>query len=518
MRTFVARVLAGLLPVCGVAGQQLDPPFTIRSSSTIGTTVCDVAYDVTRDIYAVVYRGNDGYIRVQRFRRSGARIGGALTVGHGFAARIADINLRNRFVVLWQTSGVVFARIVDPASGAVSRTVTLTSSATTVGGRGFDVASNGSIISDDVIVVWGRSRDVIGIELQVTASFQLRIGNAVTIDSASTAVTDVHISRGGGPIDRHLVAWGEANQTNIRGAIVTGTLQVLDTSIRIDSSGAERRFVDGIDGDGENFVVAYTKRESTSGSLSHVFARAVTFDPTSPTSTVAKPERVIEADPNDQEFGPTVAFTGSSSLVSYADQTGGESDFYAKSVEPYSCHLCEPQFGLDSNNGGTGPICSSVADRAVGGRSEGALVVWITFRTISGRGVATIRGRYYAAEDGAVRFQGGGCGAGGSTIAACARRGFGHFRVRNVDTQSGTRFLVLSPIRIDMDCGPCRLVPDPLLGVVVAVRGTSVVMPLPNDAGLVGAKFYAQWILVRSGAPCASFPGHFSDAVEVEIQ
>src|SRR5690606_18770351 len=154
-------------------------------------------------------------------------------------------------------------------------------------------------------------------------------------------------------------------------AIVDRSLRVLDTAIRIDSSGAERRFVDGIDGDGENFVIAYTRREATTGSSSDLFARAVTFDPGSPATTCARPEQVVEADRGDQAFGPTVPLPGSSSLVAYADHPGGGSDFYAKSLDPYSCDLCEPQFGLDTSNGETGLICSSVADRAVGGADGG---------------------------------------------------------------------------------------------------------------------------------------------------
>ena len=67
------------------------------------------------------------------------------------------------------------------------------------------------------------------------------------------------------------------------------------------------------------------------------------------------------------------------------------------------------------------------------------------------------------------------------------------------------------------------LVPDPIVGVVAsaplgAAGGGSVFVPIPSGSGLVGTVFYAQWIVPDPGSFVFCAAGHFSNALQVQIQ
>ncbi|MEZ5962211.1 MAG: hypothetical protein R3F56_00065 [Planctomycetota bacterium] len=502
-----------------ILAQSLGPAFTIRSSPTIIPQVCDVTYDVTRDVYGVVFGRADGTLRVQRFRASGTLVGDEVNVGSGYNARIVDLNLRNRFVVLWQSGDAILARIVDPASGLTSGTVTLASSVTA---WSMDAAGDATTVDDDVLVVYCSDRLVLGAQLNVSATFQLQVVSQVPIRVGSASTSYARITESVGPSGRLLVAWSEASATSTRilGTVITKELGVLRGAFSIDPSGPEGREVRGIDGDGENFVVAYTKREPANTGISDVFARAVSFDFASGTTHVGG-QQAIEADANDNEGFPTVAFTGSSHLVAYIDGTVSQSDVHGRSVEPFACRLCEQRFGLDSNNVDAGYLCASVAERAAGASTAVALVVWT--RQIGGGSGTTIRGRLYTPEVGTSRQLGGGCGGGGTAYAACSRHGNSEFRLRVKGALPGNALVVLSPRRIDMACTACTLVPDPLVGVLLngtvdSTGAGEVRLPIPNSTGLIGGRVYAQWLALRASGPCPLIAAHLSTAIEVEIQ
>lgn len=496
--------------VPSAAAQQIGSPFTIRSSPTISrTSSCDVAYDVTRDVYAVVYRRLDGIVRVQRLSSTGRLLGGEISIGRG-EGRIANISSRNRFVVVYQRGSTISARIVDPASGALSNPLTVTTSSDAT----FAVGGEATTVDDDIVVVWARNGQIIGAQVSVSSTFQLSRFGERTIGSSGAQFPHIVISTSGGSAGRYLVAWEERANTVLRGAIITRNIGLLDTFLIDVVPSGQRGFVTGADGDGGSFVVGYQHGFG-------VFARGLTLDPLSNTTAVG-PERVIEADSNRAEELPTVAHIGASSLIAYRERTSG-SDFYAKSVDPFSCQICEPQFDLDTPNGGRGEKVESISDSAAGGSGERVFIAWLRHESVNGTSVATIRGRFVHAEDGIATDRGGGCGAGGTAFATCARHGHSPFEIRVRGALFGNGILVISPRRIGLPCGSCELVPDPAVGVVVLTQiapsgAGSVAIPLPASNDLIGARFFAQWLVLQNAGACSQLPGHFSNALEVEIQ
>jgi len=117
---------------------------------------------------------------------------------------------------------------------------------------------------------------------------------------------------------------------------------------------------------------------------------------------------------------------------------------------------------------------------------------------------------------------GGGCASGGSARATCARAGNLDFTHRLRAAAPATpALLLLGTTRLDLACGPCTVVPLPLValdaGATDAVGNASLRMPLPANPSLVGALLYEQWLVASAGA-CPLLQSSLSNALSVQIQ
>ena len=280
-----------------------------------------VAFDATYRVYLVVWeRASSTRTQVfaQRFDTSGRkRFNGVVLSTSGGRPRVANLNLRNAFVVVWTTGSSLVARSVGAGNTALSRANTLTSDVRV----SFDVAGESTTRDDDVLLVWRNraNRAILAAQVQVSATGVFRVFAPKTLFSSSSSVFEPVISRSGGPEGRFLIAW-RFGSSAIRGAVVDRNLNVLDGAVSISSSAT---VPEAIAGDGRTWLVTYTRG-------SDIFARSVQFHVSAPGLTSVGPEQVVEAQPNDTERGSSATFVGGSVLVPYLDRTSGRTTSSAR--------------------------------------------------------------------------------------------------------------------------------------------------------------------------------------------
>jgi hypothetical protein len=129
----------------------------------------------------------------------------------------------------------------------------------------------------------------------------------------------------------------------------------------------------------------------------------------------------------------------------------------------------------------------------------------------------------YQPDDGGLVELGAGCGEGGVMDATCAVIGNSQFTQRlHAAAPNQLAILILAASRIDAQCGPCVLVPDPSTGVVFAsitdcAGNATVSMPLQNSPRLLGVQLLEQWVVLAPTGRC-SRSADLSNAVRVTIQ
>ena len=481
----------------------------------------DVAYDVSTQTYLVAYLviGNPHSIRARRVTVEGVPTGASMFIStsDGTGPRVANINDRDSFIVVFREGNHIKARRAFPSGGVGATTLTVSTNFRQFSSS-FDVGGDATTTDNDAIVVWqDRNADVRAAQIEDSPSRGFHVFGEKVLRAAEGAY--LRIANSGGKAGRYLVTWTEGPLSTsgpdvIRGLVIDRNLTVLDPLVQITTSGDS--FSPSVDGDGLQWVVSY----DTCCAQRDVFCRSVQFDPANPSGTSVGPQRVIEADAGDHERGPSVAWLGDSALVAYVD-ANAHHDVYGKTVDPFTCSICETQFVIEERDGATtvGVACAST--RSGGSNDERALVVWD--RRDPGTQVGPIRGARFEAADGEITDLGGGCGNNGDSYATCARVGHTAFAFRLREAPPANVVLFLGTDRIDAPCGTCRLVPDPASSVMV-VRSTDsagrveVAVPIPGQARLQGIVLYSQWFLFTNAGGCSSLPGDFSNAFQIEIQ
>lgn len=510
----------------------VDP--LIGTSSVLGASnddlVPDVAYDASTDTFLVVWQRDISLlnqdIRAQRLSGVGALIGSTLVLESSTTSAtrpvVANVNMRNAFVVCWQQAGDIMARGVASATGTLSAVLTAAGTGDTE--TQVDLAGeDNDAIDDDVLCVWANTTtgDIESRQIAYLASGTLSPGGLITFaNPLFSTYSNPSISMHGGGAGVFLLCWESfgslSSKTTVRGAVVTRNLATVvpDFLVATHTFDARDPACDG-DGDRAHWVVAF-EREEAAGGDTDVFCLPVHL---AGTTVVLGFEAAIDAGVGDDERDPAVCWLQDSCLVAAADEsTAGNYDTYVTSIEPLRCTVCENRFALDTATTTTANFpamawryTSSTAD------NNDALIVWQSFVLATSSG--DIAYQRFGALDGTATNVGDGCGSGGFLHGKCARGGHTSFRfeLRGANP-SGTAMLVLSPVRGDLACGACTLVPDPWLGFVAGFTATNTAgdasWPLALPAGVGGIGLYAQWL--STGSQC--FAGlDLSNAVRLTL-
>lgn len=520
----------------------LDPPIgstlTLTGFPTLDERDPDVAYDATTDRYAVTYErvvSGQRRIMIRRFDGAGALVGGTIVVRtppagvDAFDPRVAGLNLRDAFVVCWTENNDVLAVAVAAVDGALSNVVTVAGTADAEITP--DIGGDATLTDDDCVVVWDNnsSNRIQARQVQLTSTFVLgAIASPVGIVDLvadSVNVGEPEIAKSGGAGGVYLAVWRRdfaSTDSDIRGAIFDRNLNMVDSFVAIEGSTRDEDSPE-VDGDGSRWAVVYEQAEATPDNGSdNVVCRHVELDGS---GGRVDPAVLIEADVNDDEQNPAVAWCGDSCLIAAPDEyTSGSAiyDLYVRSVDPYTCLNCENRFSLEVSSTRDADyvrLCSTFhgeADPA----ADLAMIVWESLDATVPDG--EIVGRLYRTTDGLVADLGGGCGNGGTLFATCAHQGNNGFALRlRTPTSSANAWLVLSPDVFGMTCGSCTLLPNPWTGYVLAATTdptgrAEIGLAIPNSSALVGLTLYSQWLV--AGGSCAALGVDFSNAVRITIQ
>ncbi len=487
----------------------------------------DVAYDLTNDVYLVVWErefaGPSTGIRCQLVSGAGALVGGLTLVRssafNGTDPRVANVNLRDSFAVVWNEGGDILGASVT-AGGSVSSAVTVAGSADFE--FGCDVGGETTTFDDDALVVWWNltTSEIEAAQFTIPAAGAPFVFGQTTI---STGFTDSWpaIAKGGGPTGTFLIVWNrEFSETAVRGAVVDRNLVFLDSFVAITSSGGNDEDLPDVDGNGRNWVVAFETEVTPGSGDNDVGCVGVTYQPSLGFGYLSGPQVIIEGGFNDDERNVSVAYMGHSVLVGYTDEVASPNyDAYVKSVDPFTCADCEGEFAL-AITARDADFVAMAAESSAGGSNDRALIVWEETDTATGDGdLSAVR---FRSDDGIFVDLGFGCGTGGAATSTCAVIGNSGFsmRIQHANTNVPA-WAVLSATRADIPCGSCTIVPDPFTGFVFGGGNTdfngdaSAGLPIPFNSSLVGRVFYFQWF-VGGGSSCFGFD--LSNAGSVQIQ
>lgn len=497
----------------------------------------DVAYDAATDHYLFVFErvvsASDTDIHAQRVSGAGTLVGGLINVDIGSTMAqdpcVANINLRNGFLVVWRDQQPPFntplleALAIDSQNGTFFFTNPFVTSGNPItpdlAGEPVDSAP-----FDTAICVWedDSTGEIKAVRLTMsTFGGVAPVGTPVVIAGGGLVATSAPaISQDSSGAGNHLLTWSSRNaltqNSNILGVVVDRGLNLL-TPIATIAGSSLQETEPACDGNGVQWVVA-CERSRTSGTETDVVAIPVSHDLQAGTLQVGTAVD-IAAGINDHSQ-PAVCRLQDATLVGWLEISSFTTNVRLRSVDPFSCLLCEATWTVENAILGSlhGNLAIAHRYRSLNDDNNDALLVWDLVSSSSGSG--DVRFIRFTGEDGRVTSLADRCGTGGILHATCARPGNAGFafRLRGAPANA-VSFLLLSPGRIDLPCGTCLLVPDPYVGFVASFGNTSaagaadVALALP--ATVSGRSLYAQW--VHAGSLC--FGGFdLSNAVQVRVQ
>ncbi len=508
-------------------------------TSDVNDTDPDVAYDVTNDLYLVVFErifsASDHDVHGQRVRSDGTLVGGRIFIDNSVAndgdVVVANINQRDRFVVAYTRGNDIMAQSVNAADGAIGPQITVASG--TDNQQQPDIGGESTTADDDAICVWWNvtQNRIEACQIGVNTDGTIYAWDTTTIyESASVTPSLPRISKGGGSTGNHMIAWQRrysATDSDPACAIVSRELTILDALRSLDSALTDQRSPD-VDGDGTHWVVAWQTEDQAFPGTWDISCRAVSWAPGNGGTiqgTLVSGIVPVTADANDNEYTASVVWTGGSVLVGWTDLDSPNYNSYFKSLDPFTCLACESggQYWLNASQNWDywWKGCSQASG---GGNDVDALLIVETHNNTAS--TSDIQAQRWQSRDGLVSDLGGGCGSpDGSAYTTCAILGNASFTVRLAGgNPSQPAWLVVSRDQLGLPCGSCRLIPDPFTGFVQAVTTSGTgqaawTAALPNVPAITGLRFYAQWIVTEPVTPsCYLFQAHLSPAISLSIQ
>ena len=334
-----------------------------------------------------------------------------------------------------------------------------------------------------------------------------------SIPSATSLLRgETSISRTGGRIGRWLIVWNEGRSNNTTPQLLCGRFLLRDGSFDGPSFVIEDDALTtsissfAVDGDGENFLVAYNDGDAVAR------ARCIRRTATGPyvTNSTTVYTGLTGA------AVTSVAWMGSSVLIGASVSGAPTRRARLYSVDSYSGVSCEGGFDL---TGTTQTIDVGIGSRfdGVNTSSRDAFLAWSGNSGFVYEGYA----QRFRTDSGSIQNLGGGCGSGGAALVSCSRSPVTaphYLRLRGA-APSAMAYLALSRGSLGIACGGgCQLLADPFDGAVVGLLTDALgdaALNVPIGPGLVGQRFVFQWI-----SPGASCFGGFdlSNALQVTIQ
>jgi hypothetical protein len=496
-------------------------------TSTNEDRVRDVAYDRTWDNYLVVFErvvsASDVRICARRVSGAGTAVGGTIFLSSTDVAshpRVANVDASSRFAVVWseETSGFFgFGRVrlqsVDPSFGFPGTVVTV---ATDVSGdlHSPDVAGQGPATLDAAaLVTWVRADE--GIQ---TARVLVPPSASPTVQGETTVAFHPVLGSVAAPalsrttlLENQLLLVYQLNGllgTDVRAMLLDHAGQVVFPPITVSTSD-KTEIEPEVDGDGRNFVVAWSVEKETTTLYNDVRAARVYV---TSSGLVAESSVLLDPAPFATQRNPRVAYGLGKAFVAYAYNLAGMVP-RAAGVDPFTLGVCEDPFSL------TVPQSIDAADLAIASVSSGGVVsddrALLAYSASTLLGGPNVYGQLVDATGpgGAVTDLGGGCGLGGTNSTAgpvAIGNGQLSFQLAGADPSATLALfnLALSP-PAPLVCGPCAWTPFQFTFVQNASGGgSSHAVWIPCDTALVGAVLEAQWTVPSpSATPCGTFAG-----------
>ncbi|MBK8975245.1 MAG: hypothetical protein IPM29_04925 [Planctomycetes bacterium] len=485
----------------------------------------DIAYDATNDVYLVVWEfrtsATDYDVWGQRLNGDGTRQGGIVFAvrSSGIQSRpvVANVAVSDQFLVVWQDDRSGSSDIVGVRVAAIDGT---TSGPVTIAGTAADeitpdAGSDATGPDDEALIVWkNASGGIEGVEVEVQAGgVPFVIGAVVQIDSA-TQSGHPKIAKSGGVANRYLVVWETRTATDwlVGYRAVDRDFRLLTPVYTLSGLGRPIVHPD-VDGNGTEWMCVYQRMESPTSSLGDIYGFEVAYD--SMGGLVLFPGGAIEAEVNDDELEPDVAFAGTTYVVTWSDQRATQPTEYGIIVTkmlPVTGRPC----GVRYETGQTGQtrnskpaICAMLNG---GGAENHTLLCWEHGDLTNGNSLV-MRQLFDAYGGGPVTTIAPGC-AGGGTASTDGPFALGNARFQlrlggadPLATVAALSFAQRSAVQIP--CGSCSFL-TPLATVTRGVSNgaAAFTLPLPCDTNLIGAALGAQWIvLAPSSTACPIAPG-----------
>ena len=529
----------------------------------------DVAYDVTENVYAVVWQQlfstTDVDILLQRFwaggPQKGLKAGPLVLVDTHLSTsttspQIANVNMTNRFLVTYEEDPLlngshdIKARAVDADPfGSISSPMTIAS--TSAHETGAQIGGERTTSFDQAMVVWqDNGFGVRGARVKVpnsSAALPDPVVDATFVVSPLPTDRAPQISKSGGEPGRWLVTW-ERNfpatplDTNLYTRLFgRDTLPVTPEQLLASTGFDETQAV--VDGDGDQFfMVAHLREDPALPGNRQVATQRVTLD--IPKTSLDIGAIVINNTLTD-ESRIDVAFTGEAFVVAFTQEGVPGSKLYnayVRAVDPFNNTILEPiefsgstELPLDETIG-TDERQIAIASQFHGNPAitpgdvaggDEAMIVWISHNPaefFSG----DVDGALFKTDTGVNQDLGGGCGDGGIAFATGAVNGNSAFTHRVIDAAPNRMaFYVMSSDLLAAPCGGCVLIPDPFTGFIGNPLGgmtdflgeAAVLTPIPDFPALVGVEVFGQWVIDAAGpGACAALGSDLSNAISILIQ
>jgi hypothetical protein len=490
----------------------------------------DVAYDRDTDTFLAVWQRSialgDIDVRGRRFDAAGNLLGQVLQFEIddtlvGFDPKIANVNVRDRYVVVWEQAPGLFApaelvgRSVTAAPiGAGTLGPVKTIAAPAVGVLGADVGGERRNVHDDVLVVWGqsgygvRAREVQVADDGTLTTFPIQ---DVAVSSGGDSWGAPVLSKTAGDSARFLVVFRNSatpGHLSARALKPSGAPLGVQRDDVADPSSALTISEYDVDGDGDLFAVVYRQQESAVSPTGAIFGRPVRCQDG---DLVLGEHVTVHDDPGVWETEPAVAYTGDHFVVAWIDEAGDfpvEPDSpHAIAVDAFTLEPCGPENAVVLSKGVD--VALAIVGRYAGGDdpAEGALpdamLVWQSYDDVTSQS-DILAMSFETLTD--VDELAPGCGA-GTAYASGAYLGNPDFTLRLLGAPPTTiAFLAIAFGTNPIACGPCTIVPDFSLPSTKLFAATTdplgaAAYTVPLPAGIPELTAYAQWATL-GGAAC----------------
>lgn len=533
----------------------LDPlvgsVFPVSSDSgfaTLEDTRPDLAYDVTSDLYLIVWErtfsATDSRIFARRFSSSGAAFGGIFQLSSSIKScrnpAVANVDRADSFVVVWQCTenvlGSVYTEIqmilleadFQAAGSAQSVANALTQdperlNSPDVCGEGV-VADSGLLA--DFVVVWDD--DVDGRIGYRHYGFDGN-GALVSTDSIKTLVSDTvltkygepSIAKASGAFNRAVVvatAFNNFAPSSIRGWVMNLNGSVQGNGFTVSSSLAGDARNPDIDGFDRQWVCAWEQDDANGNSG----VNATTISLPNPTGTATVATATVIASPVvlSSRDRPAVGFTFGKSWIGWRSTNFlGTPSIQLRGYDSTTCTSCEGPFTLTTSNGAEALWVAVATTTSGGAYSFDKACVAFSFTDSTGSDDLSAQFLANNAQLGTTENLGGGCGNAGTvnfTGAPSIGSSWWYNSINNLPPTTLAAFYNFSTANpgLAAPCGPCVWMPFEISGSAPIqfesgnLVAYSPAFTIPCNASLVGAQVTVQWTTLNPVAsPCSAVPG-----------